>query len=71
MAANNPPNVNIPPTTNLSLRAILDRDRLNYNNFMDWFRNLRIVLKQEKKSYVLEDPIPDEPDVDDVEAYNH
>ncbi|KAJ0541869.1 putative RNA-directed DNA polymerase [Helianthus annuus] len=37
---------------------------------MDWFRNLRIVLKQEKISYVLDDPIPDEPNVEDVEAYN-
>ncbi|KAK1424234.1 hypothetical protein QVD17_19555 [Tagetes erecta] len=36
---------------------------------MDWFRNLRIVLKQEKKSYVLDDPIPDEPNIDDVDAY--
>ncbi|KAJ0765449.1 putative RNA-directed DNA polymerase [Helianthus annuus] len=37
---------------------------------MDWFRNLRIVLKQEKISYVLDDPIPDQPDEEDVEAYN-
>ena len=34
---------------------------LNGTNFLDWSRNLRIVLKQEKKSYVLEPafhPIP-------------
>ncbi|KAJ0907085.1 hypothetical protein HanRHA438_Chr07g0294711 [Helianthus annuus] len=37
---------------------------------MDWFRNLRIVLKQEKISYVLDDPIPDEPNVEDVECWN-
>ncbi|KAJ0556119.1 hypothetical protein HanIR_Chr07g0310081 [Helianthus annuus] len=55
---------------NLSLRTILEKDRLNHNNFMDWFRNLRIVLKQEKISYVLDDPIPDQPDEEDVEAYN-
>lgn len=33
---------------------------------MDWYRNLRIVLKQEKKAYVLDGPIPDNvPDEDD------
>ncbi|XP_076908412.1 uncharacterized protein LOC143565286 [Bidens hawaiensis] len=69
MAANNAPNAIIPPVHNLSLRSILDKYRLNYNNFMDWYRNLRIVLKQEKKSYILDDPIPDEPNVDDLDAY--
>ncbi|KAK8669753.1 hypothetical protein V6N13_107177 [Hibiscus sabdariffa] len=29
--------------------------------FLDWFRNLRIVLKQERKEYVIEEPVPDEP----------
>ena len=69
MAANNANPTN-QIVWNLSLRTILEKDRLNHNNFMDWFRNLRIVLKQEKISYVLDDPIPDEPNVEDVEAYN-
>ena len=69
MAANNANPIN-QTVCNLSLRTILEKDRLNHNNFMDWFRNLRIVLKQEKISYVLDDPIPDEPDEEDVEAYN-
>ena len=30
---------------------------------MDWYRTLRIVLKQEKKEYVLDDPLP-EPSAD-------
>ncbi|MCI44273.1 hypothetical protein A2U01_0065512, partial [Trifolium medium] len=30
------------------------------NNFLDWHRNLRIVLKNEKKLYVLEEPVPKE-----------
>ena len=30
-------------------------------NFLDWFRNLRIVLTQERKLYVLETPCPEEP----------
>ena len=69
MAANNAtnPNQNV---HNFSLRSILEKDRLNQNNFVDWFRNLRIVLRHEKKSYILDDPIPDEPEETDVEAYN-
>ncbi|KAG8649204.1 hypothetical protein MANES_08G076274v8 [Manihot esculenta] len=48
MAANN--------NFTLSLRSILEKDKLKENrtNFVDWFRNLRIILKQEKKTYVLE-----------------
>ena len=60
----------IPTVHNLSLRTILEKERLNNGNFMDWYRNLRIVLRQEKKSYVLDDPIPDQPDEDNVEAFN-
>ncbi|GMI63428.1 hypothetical protein HRI_000012100 [Hibiscus trionum] len=45
----------------LSLRSILEKDKLNGINFLDWFRNLRIVLKQEKKEYVIEELVPDEP----------
>ena len=66
MAANNA-NANTQNVRNLSLRSILEKDRLNHNNFMDWYRNLRIVLKQEKLSYVLDDHIPDEPDMEDEE----
>ncbi|KAK8662809.1 hypothetical protein V6N13_024697 [Hibiscus sabdariffa] len=35
--------------------------KLNGINFLVWFRNLRIVIKQERKEYVIEEPIPDEP----------
>ena len=68
MAANDN-NANPAPIHNISLRSILDRDRLNDNNFMTWYRNLRIVLKQEKRSYILDDPIPDQPDEANVEAF--
>src|SRR6266498_4150566 len=44
-----------------NLRSILDREKLNGTNFVDWYRNLRIVLKQEKKEYILETPYLDEP----------
>ena len=47
--------------SNLSLRSILEKDKLNGTNFLDWYRNLRIVLKQERKEYILDQPVPDEP----------
>ncbi|KAG8485865.1 hypothetical protein CXB51_019212 [Gossypium anomalum] len=48
-------------TNTLSLRSVLEKDKLNGLNFLDWFRNLRIVLKQERKLYVIEKSLPDEP----------
>ncbi|KAG8498488.1 hypothetical protein CXB51_005003 [Gossypium anomalum] len=48
-------------TNTLLLRSVLAKDKLNGLNFLDWFRNLRIVLKQEQKLYVIEKPLPDEP----------
>ncbi|KAG8497203.1 hypothetical protein CXB51_008568 [Gossypium anomalum] len=48
-------------TNTLSLRSVLEKDKLNGLNFLDWFRNLKIVLKQERKLYVIEKPLPDEP----------
>ena len=47
--------------TSLSLRSVLEKDKLNRTNFLDWYRNLRIVLKHERKAYVLDAPVPDEP----------
>ncbi|KAK8557954.1 hypothetical protein V6N13_008778 [Hibiscus sabdariffa] len=44
---------------NLSLRSLLEKEKLNGINFFDWFRNLRIVLKQERKEYVIEEPAPE------------
>ena len=49
---------NITPT--MSLRSILEKDKLNGTNFLDWYRNLRIVLKQERKEYILNQPILEE-----------
>ena len=45
----------------LSLRSILDVNKLTGPNFIYQFRNIKIVLKQEKKAYVLDDLIPEEP----------
>jgi hypothetical protein len=39
---------------------LLEKEKLNEANFMDWYRNLRIVLRQEKIEYVLTEPYPDD-----------
>ncbi|KAI5407515.1 hypothetical protein KIW84_053681 [Lathyrus oleraceus] len=47
-------------TSNNILRSILDKEKLSGTNFLDWQQNLRIVLKHDKKLYVLEKPVPEE-----------
>src|SRR3954466_14563881 len=48
-------------TSPFSLCSILDKDKLNGTNYTDWVRNLRIVLRSDKKETVLDTPIPNEP----------
>ena len=55
---------NLPQLSTFALRLILEKNKLNGTNFTNWYRNLRIVLKQEKKDHVLDTPLPDEPDDD-------
>ena len=50
-----------PAQPNFSLKSILEKDKLNGTIFTTWYRNLRIVLKHDKKEHVLEDPLPEEP----------
>ncbi|KAK8593860.1 hypothetical protein V6N12_045933 [Hibiscus sabdariffa] len=45
----------------ISLRSLLEKEKLNGINFLDWFRNLRIVLKQERKEYVIKEVVPNDP----------
>ncbi|KAK8685958.1 hypothetical protein V6N13_124986 [Hibiscus sabdariffa] len=45
----------------ISLRSLLEKEKLNGINFLDWLRNLRIVLKQERKEYVIEEAVPNDP----------
>ena len=45
----------------MSLLSVLEKDKVAKTNFLDWFQNLRIVLKQERKLYVLDEPLPEEP----------
>ncbi|KAJ9560965.1 hypothetical protein OSB04_006125 [Centaurea solstitialis] len=48
-------------TNNLFLRSILEKDKLTGANFLDWERNLMIVLRHERKWYVLEEPLGEAP----------
>lgn len=61
-------------SNHMNLRGILDANKLTGPNFLDWHRNLRIVLKHEKIGYVLEHPLPEVPTedstVEEVAAYN-
>ena len=45
--------------SSLSLRSILDANKLTGPNYVDWLRNLKIALNQEKLSYILEAPNPE------------
>ena len=44
-----------------SLRLILEKDKLNGTNYTDWIRNLRIVLRVDKKKDILDTPLLQEP----------
>ena len=50
-----------PAQPKFALKSILEKDKLNGTNFTTWYRNLRIVLKHDKKEHVLEDPLLEEP----------
>ncbi|KAK9134788.1 hypothetical protein Syun_014118 [Stephania yunnanensis] len=52
----------------LSLRSILEKDKLSGTNFLDWFRNMRIVLKHERKLYVPDALIPEDPPLNATKA---
>ncbi|GKA66032.1 hypothetical protein Tco_0765840 [Tanacetum coccineum] len=43
---------------------MFEREKLSGNNFNDWFRQLKLVLRVEKKMFVIEQPIPPAPAAD-------
>jgi hypothetical protein len=45
-------------TSTFNLWSLLEKEKLNGANFMDWYRNLRIILRQEKTEDVLSKPYP-------------
>ncbi|GKE99667.1 hypothetical protein Tco_0023018, partial [Tanacetum coccineum] len=48
-------------TNNNSIRSILEKEKLNGINFLEWYRNLRIVLRNEQKLHHLEEALPKAP----------
>ncbi|GJY94815.1 probable protein phosphatase 2C 60 [Tanacetum coccineum] len=48
-------------TNNNSIRSILVQEKLNGSNFLDTYRNLRIVLRNEQKLHHLEEALPEAP----------
>ena len=46
---------------NNSFRAILQNNLLTGINFLDWERNLKLVLRMENKLQVIETPVPPMP----------
>ena len=65
------PSNSLPQLSSFALRSILEKDKLNGTNFTNWYRNLRIVLKHDKKDHVLDTPLPDEPDDDATVAVHN
>nr|GEU61288.1 hypothetical protein [Tanacetum cinerariifolium] len=47
-----------------AFRSMFKREKLSGNNFSDWFRQLKLVLRVEKKIFVIEQPIPPIPAAD-------
>ena len=58
-------------SSNSFLRSLLEKERLcaDGTNFIDWDRNVRIVLKHEQREYVLDKPIPEKPAETQVKEY--
>ena len=48
-------------STNVNVQTVMDDKILTGPNFLDWLKNLRIVLKEEKIAYVITEPIPRSP----------
>jgi hypothetical protein len=55
---------------NFPIAAIQEKKKLHEfrTNFVDWFRNVRIVLKGAKKDYVLDETLGDPPANNATEA---
>ncbi|GJS21240.1 hypothetical protein Tco_0449872 [Tanacetum coccineum] len=49
-------------TNNTTIRSILLAEKLTGSNFTNWYRNLRIILRYEKKMKFVEQPIGPAPD---------
>ena len=55
--------------SSMNLRTLIEKEnRFNGTNFSDWYRNLRIVLKSERKLRVIDQPVPAVPTEEATEA---
>ena len=48
----------------VSLRMIVENNKVICPNFLDWYKQVKIVLKAEKIAYVLDSPVATVPVVD-------
>ncbi|GJX59201.1 hypothetical protein Tco_0290591 [Tanacetum coccineum] len=48
-------------TNNNSIKSILEKEKLNGSKFLDWYRNLMIVPRNEQKLHHLEEALPEAP----------
>ena len=55
-------------STNVNSQSIMDVNILTCPNFLDWLKNLRIVLKREKLAFVIIEPLPESLAVDAPES---
>ncbi|GJZ39029.1 zinc finger, CCHC-type containing protein [Tanacetum coccineum] len=51
----------IPSRSFRPIKSIIEKEKLNGSNFLDWYRNLRIVLRNEQKLHHLEEALPEAP----------
>ena len=58
----------------MNLKSIIESNKLTEPNFLDWLRNLRIILRSEKILFILDEAILDVPPMDALNevymAYN-
>ena len=55
-------------STNVNSQLIMDANKLTGTNFLDWIKNLRIVLTRERLVYVLVEPLLQSSAVDAFES---
>ena len=55
-------------STNVNSQSIMDANILSEPNFLDWLKNLRIVLKKERLTYVIVEQLLESPTADAPES---
>ena len=55
-------------STNVNSQSIMDANVLTRPNFLDWLKNLRIVLKRKRLAYVIIESLLESPTVDAPES---